>query len=416
MNILFLHRNFPAQFRYLLNELVKNKENNIVFITNNDSHTLAGVQKIQYKLKREIPDNCHKYLRFYEEAIIHAQAAAEAAIQLRYSGFKPDIIYGHTWGQTLFMKDIFPDVPLLCYFEWFYNSSGADMGFDGEELSVDKLAKLRSKNAHLLIDLYTCDAGICPTNFQKKQFPKEFSDKLKVIPDGVDTDLCKPDCNTVFTVKDKNLVFTPKDEVVTYATRGFESYRGFPEFMKAVEKLQKRRKNMHVIIAGEDRVCYGPKLANTTYKKLMLQKLDLDLDRIHFVGYLPFEKYVNLLQISSAHVYLTYPFVASWSMLDAMSCACPIVASATAPVLEFMENNKSGLLFDFYNIDEQVEKIEYALNNREKMAAIRANARNVIVENYSLKKVLPKHLEYIDSIIKNYKIHQIQDTKMTKIL
>ena len=207
-----------------------------------------------------------------------------------------------------------------------------------------------------------------------------------------------------------------KDEVVTYATRGFESYRGFPEFMKAVEKLQKRRKNMHVIIAGEDRVCYGPKLANTTYKKLMLQKLDLDLDRIHFVGYLPFEKYVKLLQISSAHVYLTYPFVASWSMLDAMSCACPIVASATAPVLEFMENNKSGLLFDFYNIDEQVEKIEYALNNREKMAAIRANARNVIVENYSLKKVLPKHLEYIDSIIKNYKIHQIQDTKMTKIL
>ena len=416
MNILFLHRNFPAQFRYLIKELVKNKENKIVFITNNDSHKIPGVMKIQYRLKREVPENCHRYLRFYEEAIIHAQAAAEAAIQLRNSGFIPDIIYGHTWGQTLFMKDIFPEVPLLCYFEWFYNSSGADMGFDGEELSVDKLAKLRSKNAHLLIDLYTCDAGICPTNFQKKQFPKEFSDKLKVIPDGVDTDLCKPDWNTVFTVKDKNLVFTPKDEVVTYATRGFESYRGFPEFMKAVEKLQKRRKNMHVIIAGEDRVCYGPKLANTTYKKLMLQKLDLDLDRIHFVGYLPFEKYVNLLQISSAHVYLTYPFVASWSMLDAMSCACPIVASATAPVLEFMENNKSGLLFDFYNIDEQVEKIEYALNNREKMAAIRANARNVIVENYSLKKVLPKHLEYIDSIIKNYKIHQIQDTKMTKIL
>lgn len=415
MNILFLHRNFPAQFRYLIKELVKNKENKIVFITNNDSHKIPGVMKIQYRLKREVPENCHRYLRFYEEAIIHAQAAAEAAIQLRNSGFIPDIIYGHTWGQTLFMKDIFPEVPLLCYFEWFYNSVGADMGFDGEVLSVDKLAKLRSKNAHLLIDLYTCDAGICPTKFQKKQFPKEFDDKLKVIYDGVDTDYCKPNENAVFKIDNKDLVFTSKDEVVTYATRGLEAYRGFPEFMQAVERLQKRRKNLHVIIAGEDRVCYGPKLADTTYKKLMLQKLDLDLDRIHFVGKLPFARYVNLLQISSAHVYLTYPFVVSWSLFDAMSCACPIVASATEPVMEFVENNKSGLLFDFYDINEQVEKIEYALNNREKMASIRANARNVIVENYSLSKMISQHLEYIDSIIQNYKIHQMKDNKVLKV-
>ncbi len=415
MNILFLHRNFPAQFRYLIKELVKNKENKIVFITNNDSHKIPGVMKIQYRLKREVPENCHRYLRFYEEAIIHAQAAAEAAIQLRNSGFIPDIIYGHTWGQTLFMKDIFPEVPLLCYFEWFYNSVGADMGFDGEVLSVDKLAKLRSKNAHLLIDLYTCDAGICPTKFQKKQFPKEFDDKLKVIYDGVDTDYCKPNENAVFKIDNKDLIFTSKDEVVTYATRGLEAYRGFPEFMQAVERLQKRRKNLHVIIAGEDRVCYGPKLADTTYKKLMLQKLDLDLDRIHFVGKLPFARYVNLLQISSAHVYLTYPFVVSWSLFDAMSCACPIVASATEPVMEFVENNKSGLLFDFYDINEQVEKIEYALNNREKMASIRANARNVIVENYSLSKMIPQHLEYINSIIQNYKIHQMKDNKVLKV-
>ncbi len=415
MNILFLHRNFPAQFRYMIKELVKNRENKIVFITNNDSHKIPGVMKIQYRLKREVPENCHRYLRFYEEAIIHAQAAAEAAIQLRNSGFVPDIIYGHTWGQTLFMKDIFPDVPLLCYFEWFYNSVGADMGFDGEVLSVDKLAKLRSKNAHLLIDLYTCDAGICPTKFQKKQFPKEFDDKLKVIYDGVDTDFCKPNENAMFKIDNKDLIFTPKDEVVTYATRGFEAYRGFPEFMQAVEKLQKRRKNLQVIIAGEDRVCYGPKLADTTYKKLMLQKLDLDLERIHFVGKLPFARYVNLLQISSAHVYLTYPFVASWSLLDAMSCACPVIVSSTEPVMEFVENNKSGLLFDFYNIDEQVEKIEYALDNKEKMAPIRANARNVIVENYSLHKTIPQHLEYIESIIKNYKIHQMKDNKLLRV-
>lgn len=415
MNILFLHRNFPAQFRYIIQELAKNKENKVVFITNNNSRTIPGVLKIPYKLKRKVPDDCHSYLRFYEEVIIHGQSAAETAIQLKNSGFKPDIIYGHTWGQTLFMKDIFPDVPLLGYFEWFYNSTGSDMGFDGEVLSVDKLAKLRCKNAHLLIDLFTCDAGICPAKFQKKQFPKEFYEKLRVIHDGVDTDFCRPDENAVFFVKDKNLTLTSKDEVITYATRGMEAYRGFPEFMKAVEILQKRRKNLHVVIAGEDRVCYGPQLANTTYKKLMLKKLDLDLDRIHFVGYLPFERYVNLLQISSVHVYLTYPFVVSWSLLESMSCGCCVVASATEPVLEFIENNKSGLLFDFYDINEQVEKIEYALNNREKIAAIRANARKVIVENYALKDRLPEQLEYINSIIKRYKIHQTKDNKISKV-
>lgn len=415
MNILFLHRNFPAQFKYLIQELAGNKDNQVVFITNNDSRIIPGVLKIQYKLKREVPENCHRYLRFYEETIIHAQSTAEAAIRLKNSGFIPDIIFGHTWGQTLFIKDVFPDVPLLGYFEWFYNAQGADMGFDGEILSVDKLAKLRSKNAHLLIDLYTCDAGICPTKFQKKQFPKEFEHKLKVIHDGIDTDYCHPDENAVFTIEDKNLTFTSDDEVVTYATRGMEAYRGFPEFMQAVEILQKKRKNLHVIIAGEDRVCYGPKLYNTTYKTLMLQKLDLDLNRIHFVGSLPFNKYINLLQISSAHVYLTYPFVASWSLLEAMSCASPVIASATEPVMEFIENNKSGLLFEFYDINEQVAKIEYALDNKEKMKQIRQNARNVILENYALKNTLPKQLEYIDSIIKNYKIHQMQDKKTLKI-
>ena len=415
MNILFLHRNFPAQFKYLVQELAGNKDNQVVFITNNEFRTLPGVLKIQYKLKREVPENCHRYLRFYEETIIHAQSTAEAVIRLKNSGFVPDIIFGHTWGQTLFMKDVYPDVPLLGYFEWFYNAQGADMGFDGEVLSVDKLAKLRSKNAHLLIDLYSCDAGLCPTKFQKKQFPKEFQYKLKVIHDGIDTDYCQPDENAEFTVKDKNLKLTANDEVVPYATRGMEAYRGFPEFMQAVEKLLKKRPNLHVVIAGEDRVCYGAKLYNTTYKTLMLQKLDLDLNRIHFVGSLPFNEYVKLLQISSAHVYLTYPFVASWSLLEAMSCACPVVASSTEPVTEFIEDNKSGLLFEFYNIDEQVAKIEYALDNRVKMTPIRQNARDVIVKNYALKDTLPKQIDYINSIIQDYKIHQMQDKNELKI-
>lgn len=399
MNILFLHRNFPAQFRHIAPELAKDENNKVVFVTNNSTLNLPNIIKVQYKLKREIPKNCHRYLRFVEESLIHAQATAEAVIKLKNQGFKPDLIYGHTWGQTMFMKDIFPDVPLLCYFEWFYNAKGGDVGFDGKESNIDDLAKLRTKNSHLLIDLYSCDAGICPTKFQKKQFPNEFQSKIKVLHDGVDTDFCSPKENTKFVIKDKNLTLTKNDEVVTYATRGMEEYRGFPQFMEAISILQKKRPNMQVIIGGEDRVCYGPQVVGTTYKKLMLEKLDLDLSRIHFVGSLPFNEYIDLLRISSAHVYATYPFVCSWSLLDAMSCACPIVASNTEPVTEFMENNKTGVLFNFFNVNEEVEKIEYALDNKDIMREYGDNARQVILDNYQLKELLPKHLEYIKSFI-----------------
>lgn len=402
MNILFLHRNFPAQFRHISAALAQDPNNKVFFITNNDKLNLPNINKVVYKLKREVPENCHRYLKFTEESIIHAQSTAEAALALKEKGFKPDIIFGHTWGQTMFMKDVYPDVPLLCYFEWFYQAEGGDIGFDGKKLNVDELAKLRCKNSHLLVDLYTCDAGLSPTQFQKNQFPKEFHDKIKVLHDGVDTDFCKPDNDAKFIIKDKNLTLTKEDEVITYATRGMEAYRGFPEFMRAANKLLKKRSNLHVVIGGEDRVCYGPQIMGTTYKELMLKELpDLDMNRIHFVGGLPFNEYVNLLQISSAHVYLTYPFVLSWSALDAMACGCCIIASNTKPVTEFMTDNYNALLFDFFNVDEQVEKIEYALDNKDKIQELRHNARKTIVDKYALKDLLPQHIEYVKQLALN---------------
>lgn len=399
MKILFLHRNFPAQFRHVAPALARDPKNEVVFITNNKTLNLPNIKKIIYEPKREIPQDCHRYLRFPEEAIIHAQATAEAALMLREKGFIPDIIYGHTWGQTMYMKDIFPESKLLCYFEWFYNAKGGDIGFDGRNLSVDELAKLRTKNAHLLIDLYSCDEGICPTKFQYKQIPNEFKHKINVLHDGVDTEYCIPDENAKFLIKDKNIILDRNNEILTYATRGMEAYRGFPEFMQAVEILLKKRPNLHVLIAGDDRVCYGPTLLNTTYKKLMLSKLDLDMNRIHFVGSLPFAEYVKLLQVSTAHVYLTYPFVCSWSMLDAMSCGCLLVASNTEPVTEFVTNGENGLLFNFFDVQEQVKTIEYALDNKDKLKNLRYNARKTITDNYALKDLLPKHVENINRII-----------------
>lgn len=396
MKILFLHRNFPGQFKYLAMELAQDVNNEVYFITNNNTtRTTARIRKIVYKLKRKVPKDCHRYLRFYEDAIIHGQAVAEVLIQMKTQGYKPDIIYGHTWGCTLFVKDIFPDVPLVCYFEWFYNPEGADVGFNGEYVGVDTRAKLQCKNSHLLLDLLNCDFGISPTEWQKAQFPKEFQNKIEVLHEGIDTNICCPKDNAIFEFNGKR--FTKEDEILTYATRGMEEYRGFPEFMKTVEQLQKIRPNMQVIIGGEDRVCYGCHLKNDTFKQKMLRELDLDLSRIHFVGNLPYAEYIKLLQVSRCHVYLTYPFVLSWSLLEAMSVGCCIVASDTAPVKELIQDSFNGILTDFYNIDLLARKINSVLEEPEKYSNIRISARETIKEKYKLQKLLKEQIDFLNS-------------------
>lgn len=397
MNILFLHKTFPGQFKHIVSELAKDSENKIYFITQDDSVQIPGVNKIKYKTERKISKNCNPYLHPYEEAVIQNQAGAKAALKLKNQGFKPDIIIGHTMGATMFIKDVFPDTPLLGYFEWYYNAEEADLGFDGNPVSEDEKAKLRCKNSDILVDLYSTDAGLCPTNWQKSQFPKEFQPKIKVIHDGIDTEYFKPDSSAKFS--HENLQLSANDEVITYATRGMEPYRGFPVFMMAIEKLLKKRPNLQVVIAGNDEAYYGQRLTDTTYKEIMLKQLDIDLKRVHFVGTLPLDKYKNLLQISSAHIYLTYPFVLSWSILEAMACGCCVIASNTQPVTEVIKDNHNGMLFDFYNINQLVEKVEYALDNQDKTVTIRKNARKSIIENYDLKTILPQQIEYIKSLI-----------------
>lgn len=401
MNIIFLHRNFPAQFKFLALELAKDKKNNVFFVTNNENtQPFGGIKKVIYKLKRQVPDDCHRYLRFYEESIIHGQSAAEVLISLQMQGFKPNVIFGHSWGSSLFVKEVFPDVPYVAHLEWYYNPVNSDVDFGGKELDIDAKASLKIKNSHILQDLVSCDYGISPTQWQKAQFPAAFADKIKVMHEGIDIDFCKPNENVEFKVPNSNITLTRKDEVLTYATRGMEEYRGFPEFMKAVSILMKQRPNMHVLIGGEDRVCYGRHLQNDTFKKKMLRELDFDMNRLHFVGSLMYRDYVKLLQVSTAHVYLTYPFVLSWSFLEAMAIGCRIIASDTQPVKEVMKDGYNGILTDFYDINALVDKINMVLDDRNKYNELTVNARKTIVDNYDIKNLLPAEVEFFKSIAK----------------
>lgn len=398
MKILFLHSNFPAQFRHLAINLARDGNNRVVFGTTSKEGQIPGVYKFIYTPSRKPHKETHHYVKPLEAAVLQGQAVYRALDKLKKNGFHPDVVYGHSgWGPTMFIKDVFPRSKLLCYFEWFYNAEGSDVGFDpSEPLTPDDKLRIRIKNAPILTDLYSCDAGLCPTFWQKNQFPQEYHNKLKVLHDGIDTDYFSPRKDEKLILPSIGLNLSEAKEIVTYVSRGMEPYRGFPQFMEAVSLLQKRRGKCHVVVVGEDRVAYGRRLPDgKSYKQMMLNKFDFDLSRLHFTGRLPYNQYLQVLRASSAHVYLTRPFVLSWSMLEAMSAGCLIIASNTPPVTEVIQDGVNGILVDFFSPQDIVTKIEFSLDNPDQMKTMRILARKTILEKYSLKYLLPTHWKWI---------------------
>ncbi|AFY79210.1 glycosyltransferase [Pleurocapsa sp. PCC 7327] len=399
MKILFLHPNFPAQFRHLAVALAQDKQNQVVFGTTRKEGQLAGVYKAVYSPSREVRPETHHYVRTLENAVLQGQAVYRMAEQLKAQGFVPDVVYGHSgWGPTLFIKDVFPESQLLCYFEWFYHARGSDADFDpSEPLTPDDVARIRIKNSPILVDLYSCDRGLSPTNWQRQQFPPEYQSKITVLHDGIDTAFFQPKPGAKLVLSAINSDLSHAEEIITYVARGMEPYRGFPQFMEAIALLQQRRPHCHVVVVGEERVAYGRALPDAkTYKQLMLEKLPLDLSRLHFAGLLPYSQYLKVLQASSVHIYLTHPFVLSWSMLEAMATGCLLVASDTPPVSEVVRDGVNGLLVNFFSPQEICDRVEEALDNLEKMSPIRTKARETILENYALSKLLTKHLQWIN--------------------
>ncbi|MDJ0650611.1 MAG: glycosyltransferase family 4 protein [Xenococcaceae cyanobacterium MO_188.B19] len=398
MRILFLHPNFPAQFRHLASKLGEDPKNTVVFGTNRKEGQIAGVTKVLYEKSRTARAETHHYVRPLENAVLEGQAVYRLAQQLKDKNFAPDVVYGHSgWGPTLFAKDIFPRAKLLCYFEWFYNAHGSDADFDPDDpINADDEARIRIKNAPILIDLYSCDRGLSPTNWQRQQFPPEFHSKIKVHHDGVDTEYFKPEPGAKLVLPRINLDLSGVSEIVTYVARGMEPYRGFPQLIKTIAIMQKKRPECHFVIVGKNRVAYGKNLPDgKNYKDVMLEKFPLDMNRVHFTGLLPYDEYLQVLKASSVHLYLTRPFVLSWSMLEALSTGCLIVGSSTPPVKEVIEDGVNGLLVDFFTPKKIASKIIEALNNPDKMAKIRTRARETILEKYDLAKLLPEHLEWI---------------------
>lgn len=398
MRILFLHNNFPGQFKHLAAAMGRDPAHEVVFGTTRKDGEIEGVRRVVHRAARGIHGETHHYLRPMEKAVIHGEAVLRMAEVLRKEGFVPDVIYGHSgWGPTLFMKDLFPEAKLLCYFEWFYHSVDSDVDFDPSvKLSADDVARIRMKNGPILIDLEQCDRGLAPTRWQQGRFPAEWRRKIDVAHDGIDTEICKPNRGARLVLPRLGIDLREFSELVTYVAWGMEPYRGFPQFIKAVSLLQERRPGLHAVVVGHDRVAYGRQRTDgKTWKQDLLESTVLDLKRLHFPGMLPYEEYLKVLQASSAHVYLTRPFILSWSMLEAMACGCLVVASRTAPVQEVIEDEANGLLVDFFSPEAIAGRIAEALDNPDKMKPIRERARQHVIDHYDQRDLLPKHLAWI---------------------
>lgn len=401
MRFVFLHANFPAQFVHLASYLAKDPANQVLFITGRKEGELPGVQKIVYEESRAVHPASHHYLQSFEKAVLQGQAVFRELAKLKTQGFIPDLVHGHAgWGLPTFVKDVFPQSKLVCLFEWFYHAHGSDADFDpAAQLSVDDELRIRVKNAPLLLDLDSCDWGVSPTYWQHRQFPLEYQPKISVIHDGIDTKFIKPKPGAKLVLPAIGIDLSETKEIVTYVARGMEPYRGFPQFIEAVQLIMEERPQCHVVIVGADRVAYGKNLPNNrTYKEAMLEKVPLDMSRVHFTGLLRKDDYLKVLQASSVHVYLTCPFVLSWSMLEAMAAGCLVVASDTPPVTEVIADGINGLHTDFFSPQKIAERVVDVLVRQKKYEEVRLRARETILNRYALHKLLPVQLNLLRNI------------------
>jgi glycosyltransferase involved in cell wall biosynthesis len=402
VHVLFVHQNFPAQFGQVARYLLERHGYQCTFISQNPPAQASGIQRIQYRLRGGATRNTHYCSRTFENAIWHAHAIYETL--KAHPEIHPDLIVAHSgFGSTLFLRELYP-CPVINYFEYFYHPVGSDMDFrpDFPPLEIDRL-RARARNAMILLDLDNCDLGYSPTYFQRDRLPAEYRDKVRVVFDGIDTTLWRP--RTVRPRRLGNRIVDDDVRIVTFVSRGLESMRGFDIFMKMAKKLCERRKDVLFAVVGEDRICYGgdEKYTGTkSFKSWVLSRDDYDLARFVFLGLIPPAALAELFSISDLHVYLTVPFVLSWSLMNALACGTAVLASRTPPVCEMIEHGKNGLLVDFFDVPGMVEIAESVLNVPDRFKHLGAAAVELVRSQYSLDVCLPKMLSlYQEALAKS---------------
>ena len=404
--ILFVHQNFPGQYRHLAPALQR-RGDRVVSIGGPTARPLGTIPLHRYNPMPAggVPP-CHDWVADLQTKVLRAQAVGELLRRLMANGLRPDLVIGHPgWGELLAVKDLLPAVPVLHQVEFVYMLEGGDADFDPEFLNRDwrSRTRLRLRRGTQLLALQDLDWGLAPTPWQASTVPMEYRERLSVIHEGIDTDAIGPEGPSTIRLERAGLAFTPGDPVVTFVARNLEPYRGFHVFLRMLPRLQELCPAAHVLIVGAEGVSYGsPPPGGGSWKETLLKELEgrLDLSRIHFVGQVPHALLHEVFRVSACHVYLTYPFVLSWSLLEAMSCGALIVGSATPPVQDVIRHGENGLLVDFFDGEALARQVAAVLADPEPLRPLRQAARASVVERFDLQRVcLPGQLALVDRLL-----------------
>lgn len=412
MKLLFIHQNFPGQFKFLAPALAaQGHEVHALTLQKDPPATWQGVRLHGYAAARGTTPGVHPWVSDFETKVIRGEACFRAASALRAAGFEPEAIVAHPgWGESLFLKEVWPRARLGLYCEFFYRPEGADVGFDPEFPPQDAgdVCRLRLKNLNNLVHFEAADAGLSPTHWQASTFPERWRPRIEVVHDGIDTQALAPNPAARLTLNG-HLHLGRDDELITFVNRNLEPYRGYHVFMRALPELLRRRPRARVLIVGGDGVSYGAKPdparhGGSSWKEIFIAEVrpqipPADWARVHFLGNLPYEVFIPLLQISTVHVYLTYPFVLSWSLLEAMSAGCAIVASDTAPLREAIRPGETGELVGFFDAAALADQIAGLAADPARRARLGAQARAWAQAHYDLRRVcLPRQLAWVQAL------------------
>lgn len=389
MQILFVHPNFPAQFGPVLSRLVAQQDVECVFVSRTASGVRDGVRFIRFGLKGGATRANHYCSRTFENAVWHAHGVYEAC---KAAGdLRPDLIVGHSgFGTTVFLRELY-DCPIINYFEYYYHPHNSDMDFrsDFPPRELDFL-RARARNAMILLDLDTCTVGYTPTRWQWGLLPDAFKPKVEVIHDGVDTEAWR----RRQVPRRIGTEVIPRDmRIVTYVARGLEAMRGFDIFVRVANRIAAAMPKVLFVVVGSDRTHYGNDLAHVktkTFREHVLRAEQPDLRRFRFLGTVPRPQLAEIFSLSDLHIYLTVPFVLSWSLLNALACECTVLASDTAPVREAIHHEETGLLADFFDVDGLAAHALRVLKDPNTFRSLGAAGRALIEERYSLNGTLPK--------------------------
>ena len=407
MKILFVHQSFPGQYVHIVRALAAQGGHQLVALGIEQAHppTIHGVHYIRYGLSRGNAAGVHVLAAETESKVIRAEACATAAHQLKEQGFTPDLICAHPgWGEALFLPDVWPGVPILFYQELYYHPRGLDTDFDPElqgTTSWLSCAKVRMKNAYLQLTLEASRWNVSPTNFQRSTFPSHWQSRISAIHDGVDCQIACPSVSpTALQLTDGTLLH-PGEPIVTFVNRRLEPTRGCHTMIRAIPELQRLVPEARLVVVGAtEGVSYGATCPSGEWKEHFLAEIEghYDPNRVHFTGTIPHQQFLPLLQLSACHVYLTYPFVLSWSLLEAMACGCAVVGSATAPVQEVIRDGHNGLLVNFFSPSDLAVAIAEMLVNRGRARSLGQAARSTIIQHYSLEGCLPRQLSLMQLV------------------